>query len=139
MNKTIWDQCAEMWELPIEEVSALERKYYNYTNSDECQLWETAKKILNQHEHRKQIEAQKAAESEARLATLEKCVTIMNEWREKGAVEDDQKLIPTWTYNGYHFYSDSRGRGVKVGDWLEHILTADAKLDAIMQMESEII
>ena len=27
----------------------------------------------------------------------------------------------------------------KVGDWLEHILTADAKLDAIMQMESEII
>ena len=63
----------------------------------------------------------------------------MNEWREKGAVEDDQKLIPTWTYNGYHFYSDSRGRGVKVGDWLEHILTADAKLDAIMQMESEII
>ena len=83
MNKTIWDQCAEMWELPIEEVSALERKYYNYTNSDECQLWETAKKILNQHEHRKQIEAQKAAESEARLATLEKCVTIMNEWREQ--------------------------------------------------------
>lgn len=47
---TIWDQCAALWELPIEEVYALEKKYYNYSNTDECKLWETAKRIIEKHE-----------------------------------------------------------------------------------------
>ena len=56
---TIWEQCSAIHELPISEVYDLEKKYYNYSNSDECELWETAKGIIRIHEYKMEREAEK--------------------------------------------------------------------------------
>lgn len=56
---TIWEQCNAMWAMPIDEVYAIEKKYYNYSNTDECELWQTAKKVVERHERRSAREAER--------------------------------------------------------------------------------
>lgn len=61
---TIWEQCNAIWDMPIDEVYAIEKKYYNYSNTDECELWQTAKKVVERHERRLEREAESRKETE---------------------------------------------------------------------------
>lgn len=103
MKKTIWEQCADMWELPIEEVRAIEKKYYNYANSDECELWQTAKKIINQHEHRLQVEAEKQKQWEYDLSAYKEVSKWPEKWLENDRVT---KNGGCYLLDGLTFYTD---------------------------------
>ena len=123
---TIWDQCAALWELPIEEVYTLEKKYYNYTNTDECKLWETTKRIIEKHERAIAREAEKQKQYEIDLAAYKEVYKWPQRW-----LENDRVTINGGCYllDGLTFYVDRKGH---ISKMTEAIRAADEKLKILL-------
>lgn len=123
---TIWDQCAALWELPIEEVYALEKKYYNYSNTDECELWKTTKRIIEKHERTIAREAEKKKQYEVDLAAYKEVYKWPGKW-----LENDRVTVNGGCYllDGWTFYVERKGHMTKITD---EIRKADTMLKMML-------
>jgi len=76
-----------MWDMPIDAVYAIEKKYYNYSNTDECELWQTAKKVVERHERRLAREAEKERQWEIDMAAYKEVYKWPEKWLENDRVK----------------------------------------------------
>ena len=121
---TIWEQCSAIHELPISEVYDLEKKYYNYSNSDECELWETAKGIIRIHEYKMEREAEKQRQWERDLAAYKEVYTWPGKWLESDRVT---KNGGCYLLDGWTFYVDKK-------EHISKMTEAIRKADTILKM-----
>ena len=128
---TIWEQCNALWELPIEEVYALEKKYYNYTNTDECELWETTKRIIEKHERAIAREAEKQKQYEIDLAAYKEVYKWPQRW-----LENDRVTVNGGCYllDGWTFYVERKVHMTKI---TEEIRKADTLLKMMLIGDEE--
>ena len=102
---TIWEQCNAMWDMPIDAVYAVEKKYYNYSNTDECELWQTAKKVVERHERRLAREAEKERQWEIDMAAYKEVYKWPEKWIENDRVKKNGSC---YTLDGLTFYVDKK-------------------------------
>lgn len=121
---TIWEQCAAIHELPISEVYDLEKKYYNYSNSDECELWEAAKGIIRIHEYKMEREAEKQRQWERELAAYQEVYKWPEQWLESDRVT---KNGGCYLLDGWTFYVDKK-------EHISKMTEAIRKADTILKM-----
>ena len=126
---TIWEQCNAMWDMPIDEVYAIEKKYYNYSNTDECELWQTAKKVVERHERRLAREAEKERQWEIDMATYKTVYKWPEKWLENDRVE---KNGGCYTLDGLTFYVEKQAHITEV---TEAIRKADTMLKMMLLTE----
>lgn len=128
---TIWEQCNAIHDMPISEVYDLEKKYYNYTNMDEEQLWKTAKGIIRTHEHRLEREAEKQRQWEMDLAAYKEVYKWPEKWLENDRVE---KNGGCYTLDGMTFYVEKQAHITKI---TEAIRKADTMLKMMLIVDEE--
>ena len=128
---TIWDQCAELWELPTEEVYALEKKYYNYSNTDECELWETTKRIIEKHERAIAREAEKKKQMEIDVAAYKEVSKWPERWLENDRVT---KNGGCYLLDGLTFYTE---RHEHISKMTESIRKGDTLLKMMLIVDDE--
>ena len=126
---TIWEQCNTMWDMPIDEVYAIEKKYYNYSNTDECELWQTAKKVVERHERRLAREAEKKRKWEIDMAAYKTVYKWPEKWLENDRVE---KNGGCYTLDGLTFYVEKQAHITEV---TEAIRKADTMLKMMLLTE----
>ena len=126
---TIWEQCNAMWDMPIDEVYAIEKKYYNYSNTDECELWQTAKKVVERHERRLAREAEKERQWEIDMATYKTVYKWPEKWLENDRVE---KNGGCYTLDGFTFYVEKQAHITEI---TESIRKADTMLKMMLLTE----
>lgn len=126
---TIWEQCNAIWDMPINEVYAIEKKYYNYSNTDECELWQTAKKVVERHERRLEREAEKQRQWEIDAAAYKTVYKWPEKWLENDRVE---KNGGCYTLDGLTFYVDKQAHITEV---TEAIRKADTMLKMMLLTE----
>ncbi len=126
---TIWEQCNAMWDMPIDEVYAIEKKYYNYSNTDECELWQTAKKVVERHERRLAREAEKKRKWEIDMAAYKTVYKWPEKWLENDRVE---KNGGCYTLDGLTFYVEKQAHITEV---TEAIRKADTMLKMMLLTE----
>lgn len=126
---TIWEKCNAMWDMPIDEVYAIEKKYYNYSNTDECELWQTAKKVVERHERRLEREAEKQRQWEIDMATYKTVYKWPEKWLENDRVE---KNGGCYTLDGLTFYVEKQAHITEVA---EAIRKADTMLKMMLLTE----
>ena len=130
---TIWEQCNAIHDLPIDEVYAIEKKYYNYSNSDECQLWETAKGIIRIHEHNLEREAKKQRQWEHDLEAYKEVHTWPGKWLESDRVT---KNGGCYLLDGWTFYVDKKEH---ISKMTEEIRKADTMLQMMLIADEGVI
>lgn len=128
---TIWEQCNAIHDLPISEVYDLEKKYYNYTNMDEEQLWKTAKGIIRTHEHRMEREAEKKRKWEIDMVAYKMVYKWPEKWLENNRVE---KNGGCYTLDGLTFYVEKQAHITEV---TEAIRKADTMLKMMLLGDDE--
>ena len=121
---TIREKCNAMWDMPIDEVYAIEKKYYNYSNADECELWQTAKKVVERHERRLAREAEKKRQWERDLAAYKEVYTWPGKWLESDRVT---KNGGCYLLDGWTFYVDKK-------EHISKMTEAIRKADTILKM-----
>lgn len=126
---TIWEKCNAMWDMPIDEVYAIEKKYYNYSNTDECELWQTAKKVVERHERRLEREAEKQRQWDIDMATYKTVYKWPEKWLENDRVE---KNGGCYTLDGLTFYVEKQAHITEV---TEAIRKADTMLKMMLLTE----
>ena len=126
---TIWEQCNAMWYMPIDSVYAIEKKYYNYSNTDECELWQTAKKVVELHERRLAREAEKKRQWEIDMAAYKTVYKWPEKWLENDRVE---KNGGCYTLDGLTFYVEKQAHITEV---TEAIRKADTMLKMMLLTE----
>ena len=126
---TIWEQCNAIWDMPIDEVYAIEKKYYNYSNTDECELWQTAKKVVERHERRLEREAEKQRQWEIDMAAYKTVYKWPEKWLENDRVE---KNGGCYTLDGLTFYVEKQAHITEV---TEAIRKADTMLKMMLLTE----
>ena len=126
---TIWEQCNAMWDMPIDSVYAIEKKYYNYSNTDECELWQTAKKVVERHERRLAREAEKKRQWEIDMAAYKTVYKWPEKWLENDRVE---KNGGCYTLDGLTFYVEKQAHITEV---TEAIRKADTMLKMMLLTE----
>lgn len=126
---TIWEQCNAMWDMPIDEVYAIEKKYYNYSNTDECELWQTAKKVVERHERILAREAEKKRKWEIDMAAYKTVYKWPEKWLENDRVE---KNGGCYTLDGLTFYVEKQAHITEV---TEAIRKADTMLKMMLLTE----
>ena len=126
---TIWEQCNAMWDMPIDEVYAIEKKYYNYSNTDECELWQTAKKVVERHERRLAREAEKERQWEIDMSAYKTVYKWPEKWLENDRVE---KNGGCYTLDGLTFYVEKQAHITEI---TESIQKADTMLKMMLLTE----
>lgn len=126
---TIWEQCNAMWDMPIDAVYAIEKKYYNYSNTDECELWQTAKKVVERHERRLAREAEKERQWEIDMSAYKTVYKWPEKWLENDRVE---KNGGCYTFDGLTFYVEKQAHITEV---TEAIRKADTMLKMMLLTE----
>ena len=126
---TIWEQCNAIWDMPIDAVYAIEKKYYNYSNTDECELWQTAKKVVERHERRLAREAEKERQWEIDMAAYKTVYKWPEKWLENDRVE---KNGGCYTLDGLTFYVEKQAHITEV---TEAIRKADTMLKMMLLTE----
>ena len=123
---TIWEQCNAMWDMPIDEVYAIEKKYYNYSNTDECELWQTAKKVVERHERRSEREAEKKRKETEIGWAYAAAYKIQQGWLDNDRITQNGG---SFLLDGMTFYVDRRGRAEEM---TAAIYAADEKLKILL-------
>jgi hypothetical protein len=126
---TIWEQCNAMWDMPIDAVYAIEKKYYNYSNTDECELWQTAKKVVERHERRLAREAEKERQWEIDMSAYKTVYKWPEKWLENDRVE---KNGGCYTLDGLTFYVEKQAHITEI---TESIRKADTMLKMMLLTE----
>lgn len=121
---TIGEQCNAIHDLPIDEVYAIEKKYYNYSNSDECQLWETAKGIIRIHEHRQERATEKQRQWEGELSAYQEVYKWPEKWLDNDRV----------TKNGGCYLLDGMTFYVEKNEHVTKMTEAIRKADTMLKM-----